>query len=242
MTTEEGTGKAERVDLSPGLEKELAIYIYPDSINSSHGTKLFLARQAGEKFLFAISEKKDESASKEFEGEFIMIPGSKRVKKCLLTRQNSLALQRIFPFTRPTIIGLRNSYGFGDRLGLANAGHLRALKGYDFVPVLAQQSIRELARTQRTPEEVINAAVWAAFQEGYKSGFGADADHLKTTGDVDRLVKAGFTMFTIDPSDYIVKGVTDLSQNELSKRFAALPWNEFGDTEEISLRDTRRGR
>lgn len=228
---EERTGTAESMGISPSLIKELGISIYPDSINSSHGTKVFIARRAGEKLLFTISEKGDESTSREFEGETIMIQGSERVKKCLLTRHNSLALQKIFPFTRPTTVGLRNSFGFGDRLGLANAGHLRALKGYDFVPMLAQQSVRELARTQRTPEEVIDAAVWAVFQEGYKSGFGADADHLKTTEDVDRFVKAGFTMFTIDPSDRIVKGVTELSQKELSKRLAALPWNEFGETE-----------
>jgi tagaturonate epimerase len=46
-------------------------------------------------------------------------------------------------------------------------------------PVLAQQSIRELSRTNRTADEVMDAAVWAVFQEGYKDGFGADADHLK---------------------------------------------------------------
>ena len=60
-------------------------------------------------------------------------------------------------------------------------------------PILAQQSIRELERTQRKPEDVLDAATWAVFQEGYKDGFGADADHLKTTDDIDLLVKAGFT-------------------------------------------------
>ena len=78
MTMGEITGKAERVELSPVLEKELAISIYPDSINISHGTKVFMARQGGEKFLFAISEKKDDPTSSEFEGEIIMIPGSKK--------------------------------------------------------------------------------------------------------------------------------------------------------------------
>lgn len=58
---------------------------------------------------------------------------------------------------------------------------------------------------------------------------------MKTTDDVDRLVKAGFTMFTIDPSDRVVKGVAELGQDELSKRVVALPWTEFGETEEDLL-------
>ena len=32
---------------------------------------------------------------------------------------------------------------------------------------------------------------------------GADADHLKTPADVDRTAAAGFTFFTIDPSDHV---------------------------------------
>lgn len=231
--------KKETSSLPLPFEKELSISIYPGSINDYHGTKLFMARQLqirsggnGHKSLYVLSSSNDESVLKEFEGETIETSGGKRGKKCPMTHRNALALQEVFPFTRAVPIGLRNSYGFGDRLGLANPGHLRALKGYNFVPVLAQQSIRELTRTHRSPEDVMDAAVWAVFQEGYKSGFGADADHLKTTDDVDRLVKAGFTMFTIDPSDHVVNGVTEISLDELAKRITALPWKEFGDSNE----------
>jgi hypothetical protein len=65
--------------------------------------------------------------------------------------------------------------------------------------VLAQQSIREMTRTQRSPDEVMDCATWGVFQEGFCDGFGADADHLQTEEDIDRTVAAGFTMFTIDP-------------------------------------------
>jgi len=34
--------------------------------------------------------------------------------------------------------------------------------------------------TGRTYRDVLNAASWAVFQEGYTRGFGADGDHLKT--------------------------------------------------------------
>ncbi|HUI29601.1 MAG TPA: tagaturonate epimerase family protein [Candidatus Acidoferrales bacterium] len=229
------TRKAQRKGSIPKLEKELGISVYPNSINEYHGTKVFMAREKKGKFLYAVSDSDDESAFKGFEGEVIRATGGEVMKKCPVNHHNAEALQKICPFTKPVTIGLKNSYGFGDRLGLANPGHLRALKGYKFMPVLAQQSIRELTRTQRTPEEVMDAAVWAAFQEGYKDGFGADADHLKTTDDVDRLMKAGFTMFTIDPSDHVVNGVAEISEPDLLRRVAGLPWSDFGDSYENLL-------
>ncbi len=212
----------------------LSVEAYPNSINDSGETRFFVGRESGKKSLYVISEPGNNSLAGKFAGE--VVAGNDEsgkqieVKRCPMNHANAKSLQEIFGFTRPVAIGLQNSYGFGDRLGLANAGHLRALNGFNFKPVLAQQSIRELTRTQRTPEEVMDAAVWAVFQEGYKGGFGADADHLKTTDDVDRLVAAGFTMFTIDPSDYVVNGVTKLPDTELASRVASLPWSDFGDS------------
>lgn len=212
----------------------ISIHIYPGSANEVKGVKIFIGRQNEEKSLFVVAPPTEQNVAAMFEGEILSeephTDWKMKVKMCPLNHHNARSLQQIFPFTRAVPIGLHNSYGFGDRLGLANPGHLRALKGFNFRPILAQQSIRELTRTQRTPEDVMDAAVWAVYQEGYKDGFGADADHLKTVADVDRLVKAGFTMFTIDPSDHIVNGVTELSAEDLRKRVEALPWNEFGDS------------
>ena len=57
-------------------------------------------------------------------------------------------------FTKPAPLGLQKSFGFGDRLGLATPGHVAAARKFDFAPVFAQQSIREMERTERTPQEV----------------------------------------------------------------------------------------
>jgi len=97
------------------------------------------------------------------------------------------------------------------------------------MPVFAQQSIRELTRTQRTADEVMDAAVWAVFQEGYKGKWGADADHLKTEQDIDRMYRTGYKTFTFDPSDYIFQGVEKLSNKELIEKFNSLPWKELND-------------
>ncbi|MBI4323685.1 MAG: hypothetical protein HY674_00300 [Chloroflexi bacterium] len=104
---------------------------------------------------------------------------------------------------KPSLLGLKKSFGFGDRLGLATPGHLAAARKSDFAPIFAQQSIREMARTERTPEEVMGAAQSALAKAGYTEPWGADADHLKTPEDVRRTAAAGFCFFTIDPSEFV---------------------------------------
>jgi hypothetical protein len=57
-----------------------------------------------------------------------------------------------------TPLSLTPSFGFGDRLGLATPGHIAALRGTKFAPIFAQQSVRENARTGRTPQQVMDDA------------------------------------------------------------------------------------
>lgn len=103
----------------------------------------------------------------------------------------------------PTTLGLQKSFGFGDRLGIATPGHLRAARRYDFAPILAQQSIREMQRTQRTPQDVMQAARDGLNAEKFGGKWGADADHLKTPDDVRITAAAEFCFFTIDPSAHV---------------------------------------
>jgi hypothetical protein len=114
------------------------------------------------------------------------------------------------PQNQPVPLGLNPSFGFGDRLGLATPGHVAAMRraGKGVAPIYAQQSIREMTRTARSPEQVMGDALRGASESGWTEPQGADADHLKTPQDVDRTAAAGFCFFTIDPSDY-VDGQTD---------------------------------
>src|SRR5436853_1656468 len=105
--------------------------------------------------------------------------------------------------TKPSVLGLKKSFGFGDRLGLATPGHLAAAKQSNFAPIFAQQSIREMSRTNRTPEEVMEAAQNALASAHYTQTWGADAAHLKTPEDVRRTADVGFCFFTIDPSEHV---------------------------------------
>ncbi|MDZ7719818.1 MAG: tagaturonate epimerase family protein [Balneolaceae bacterium] len=209
------------------------VHIYDGSLHYKNGYCYFLIKDGLEKFLILMSEGANLSESG-FEGEIIEI-NSQKFLKCELTHENAEALRSTFNFTNPVLIGKVDSYGLGDRLGNAGAAHLQAIRNTRFKPVLAQQSIRELERTQRTGEDVMDAASWAVFREGYRDGFGADADHLKTTDDIDRMVEAGFTMFTIDPSDYVVNEAMNMEMEELRESFDDLPWDDLHAKPEVHL-------
>jgi len=205
------------------------IQIYHKSIQHSENNVYFIAKSGVEKNLYILCSGMNKA--EKFEGEFAGNESNGlSLKKCPLNTANRKALQDVFKFTRPSLIGLKNSFGFGDRIGQANAGHLRALGKSDIFPVLAQQSIRELTRTGRSADEVMDAAVWAVFQEGYTQGFSADADHLKTAGDIDMLVKAGFIMFTFDPGEFVNNDADNLSADELTGILAGYPWDELNDS------------
>ncbi len=208
------------------INKNYSVRVYINSIIEYKNSVLFIGKDDKSKWLFIFNDDDNELIEK-LEGEFI--ESEIKIKRCLLNTKNRIVIQEFFPFTVSRAIGLQNSFGFGDRLGLANAGHIRSLYGSDFKPILAQQSIRELTRTNRTPDEVMDAAVWAVFQEGYKNGFGSDADHLKTTSDIDLMLNAGFTMFTFDPSDHVDNQADNYSEEMLYKVVAALPWNDLND-------------
>lgn len=212
--------------------KSTELRIYPGSIRQYEQVVFFIAKDNVEKSLFLFYNDPKDKVATGFEGSIQTFNGSENflLKKCAQNTHNRKQLQKYFDFTRPRTIGLVNSFGFGDRIGLANPAHLRSLGDSSFKPILAQQSIRELTRTNRTADEVMDAAVWAVFQEGYKYGFGADADHLKTNENIDYMVKAGYKMLTFDPSESVDNKADDYSEDELSEVISALKWQELNDS------------
>ena len=92
-------------------------------------------------------------------------------------------------------LGLTPSFGFGDRTGLATPGHVASMKrcGEGIAAIYPQQSIREMTRTQRTPQGVMDDAMSAAEAAGWgRARLAADADHLKIPNDVDITAAVGF--------------------------------------------------
>jgi hypothetical protein len=132
--------------------------------------------------------------------------------------------------TQFSTLGLQPSFGFGDRLGLATPGHVLAMQqaGARMAPIFAQQSIREMTRTGRTPDNVVDDACRGMELAGWNKPSGADADHLKTREDVDKTAAAGFTFYTIDPSQFVDDNAESYDEVTLRDRVASLkdqiPW------------------
>jgi hypothetical protein len=159
-----------------------------------------------------------------FEGEFSH-PGHSTLVVGPLSAQNAAALRAQLPWLQPGLLKLDTSAGMGDRLGLATPGHVRAVRavGSQIAPIFAQQSIREMMRTGRSPLHVMDDATWGVFQENWRNGFGADADHLKTPADIDACLAAGFTFYTIDPGAYVDDRAVKADLTGLRALVTALP-------------------
>lgn len=162
--------------------------------------------------------------AQEFDDVESSVDGAQTLLTARLTEHNFAVLAERFPWLKPVSrVGYKYSFGLGDRLGNASCAHLKLFKGRGVLPVLAQQSIRELMLTGRSFSEVLHDAGWSVFAEGYKDGWGADGDHVKTPFEVDYAVKAGFTMITLDCSDRIHNEIVDLTDAARTEKFNALP-------------------
>jgi len=207
MTKHAGFGDTARVDMSrlpseTKLEAEGVVFSFR---HGTSGDRLVLSRPLP-----------GFSGERSTEGEIA----------CPLTPENAFALRERFPWLRPCRIrDGATSFGFGDRLGMATPGHVRALRNSGVFPVLAQQSVRENARTGRSFDGVLADAIFGAFRQGYRSGFGADADHLKTPRNAVNAARLGYTFFTCDPGD-VVHPTEAMAHDEVRSRFAELPDGE----------------
>jgi hypothetical protein len=126
-----------------------------------------------------------------------------------------------------TPLSLTPSFGFGDRLGLATPGHIAAVRGTKFAPIFAQQSVRENARTGRTPQQVMDDAKRAVEAAQWDAPWGADADHLKTVDDIPPFIEAGYTFFTVDPGEHVDNSADTDSLGVLKQKSATVDWVEL---------------
>jgi hypothetical protein len=202
---------------STGLE------ISSRSLVSENGVEYGLAR-IGENQRLAVLANISSPGLDDFRGEVSEVNG-KRLLLGPLDAHNAAALRARLAWLQPHPLGLQTSAGMGDRLGLATAGHICALRLVDgnIAPIFAQQSMREMGRTGRTPQQVMDDATWAIFAEGWREGVGADADHLKTFEDIDDCLPAGFSFYTIDPGAHVDNRAAQADAGELRELAQALP-------------------
>jgi len=197
---------------------------YPSSIKEKKNNFFFLVRGENHKYLIIAG---DSEVSGNFEGKNLhklklndnILP----VKIAYLNHHNLTLLQKFFPHLSPSTCGSRASFGTGDRLGITTPAHIRAFGGKSIFPVLAQQSVRENSRTGRNFQKVLDDAIWGSFEAGYEGPFGADADHVKRIEDLKEAVDCGYTMFTVDPSDFVRDDIPRLSEKEKNRLYDLLP-------------------
>ena len=217
----------------------------PRSLTSENGAEYGLA-QTNHVTQLVVLASAESTALKAFEGQCSEARG-KTLLVGPLNAHNAAALRGRLTWLQPQLLGLKTSAGLGDRLGLATPGHVRAIRATDgkVAPIFTQQSIREMTRTGRTPQQVMDDATWGIFEEGWQAGFGADADHLKTPADIDACLAIGFTFFTIDPGEYVdnraetaglgeLRGLSEQLSDDIQPRKTEL-LNKSFNIEDISL-------
>ncbi|MHC4200702.1 MAG: tagaturonate epimerase family protein, partial [Planctomycetota bacterium] len=140
--------------IAESLGPAAAACIYPGSLAGSGGEVYAAAKGKGsERLVLAASRGPTGGRAEAKLGRFALAlsPWNDRSAKELRSKLAHLA---------PGPLGRGTSAGLGDRLGSATVGHARAVRGTLITPVFAQQSIREMTRTGRSPDDVMLDATW----------------------------------------------------------------------------------
>lgn len=196
--------------------------LYTASVTDTGPALAALARVDGRKALVLAADRAADLPAA-VTGETHAVAGM-ALRLCPLTHANAVVLRALVPWTAPVSLrDRRTTVGCGDRLGRATPGHVRAVRHVDVAPVLAQQSMRELTLTGRTYEKVVDDVTFLVLQEGYRSGYGADGDHLKTLKDIGTAVDAGMAMITLDLTEKMNAAAENWSADEVNAAFGALP-------------------
>lgn len=203
----------------------------------------FWLQRTGQGCQLGVLAPADHLALRQFQGEARPYREGYRQLLCPTDHANARTLREVLPWLTPLPLGLATSAGFGDRLGLATPGHIRALKRVlaeapdkSIAPIFAQQSIREMNRTRRSPDDVLSDATWGTFQAGWRGPVGADADHLKTPEDIDICAAAGYSFYTFDPGAYVDSEVDEAPAEAVRRKVEALAWDRL----ESSVKDLER--
>jgi tagaturonate epimerase len=204
--------------------------LYAESFTVRDNTAFFLLRNNATRQLTILTEPNNPVLDS-FQGEAQEFRDGYVLYRCPASPENAKVLRATLLNLQPTQFGLTTSAGFGDRLGLATPGHVRALQtvlesapGKTIAPIFAQQSIREMTRTNRTPIQVLDDATWGAFEAGWRGPVGADADHLKNRADIDVCTAAGFSFYTFDPGAAVDNLADSATPADILQKVMGLPW------------------
>jgi len=184
------------------LLNEQGFSLYDNSVRKTTGAcEIFVVSRGQDKYVGA------SGCSDEYQD---CVFSSRDVCVFPLNWANYLRLRTKAPIA-PVKCSEKASFGMGDRLGLVTAAHMSAVSGLDVFPVVAQQSPRELGKTNRDWHDVLLEAALGVLESGCTRSYGADADHIKDEHYLRDAAAAGFSMYTLDVSDWLgeVSGLSD---------------------------------
>ena len=201
------------IDLLPSLQDKLQdkpLALYPESWNQLENGQLCMADFGSyDAILFW-------GRNCPFQADEVVEIDQLPLAKVPLTHETAVCLHHLLPFTAPQpVLGQDRSFGMGDRLGIATLGHIHAIRKYDVYPIFAQQSMREIKLMNRTYDDVLDRVTFQVLQAGFKKGYGADGDHLKSLEEVRYAIDCGYTMITLDCSEHIRGEAASMSGMEL---------------------------
>jgi len=106
--------------------------------------------------------------------------------------ENALELRKKYLFTRPAVMTQGPIIGLGYRppWRLGNVCQARFAARHGLHVMLAQQSAREIERTGRSFQDVIDSATISAHRAGLRLPWGADGDHLRNEKEVTAAARA----------------------------------------------------
>lgn len=141
-----------------------------------------------------------------------------------LNANNAAVIRRFLKWSAPTACGTKGtSIGFSDWLGAAG-GFVTPLFAQKRVkPVLAEYSAADSVLLKRNFLEAVDAATWGVFETGYKEGYGANAEGLKSEEDIVKALLYGYSMIGLDCSDKINLQIEKMSDAEVEKRYNDFP-------------------
>jgi tagaturonate epimerase len=222
------------------LSERLGLNVYPRSLIGASAGILFLGSRGASNVVGMV--RTDAPPGLDGAEQTLEVDGQPlRVTTAAADSRSADRLRRLLPHLEARPLGLARSAGFGDRLGLATPGHIRAVRKFRMAPIFAQQSVRENERTGRSPRQVLDDALWGVFQEGWTAAWGADADHLKTVAHADAFAAAGYSFFTVDPGEHVDNAAGTAAPSELERSLQDLPWAEL-ETTRSDLERTLCGR
>lgn len=205
------------------MKKFTGCEIYPASFTEAQDCFLAITNRADYKRLVCVTEKKS-ALFNALQAEREQTQAGIQCKVAPLSGANAEIVRRTIAWAAPSACGRQAlSLGLGDRLGLITPGHLQAVAGKNIKPVLAQQSVRECTLTKRNFRGVLDAATWGVLQAGYRDGYGADGDHLKTEEEIAGVLMLGYSMITLDCSEKIDNSIAELPAEQVAAKYQALP-------------------